>query len=493
MQLCSRLMRIIFTSERQWTGKQFLFFLSIYLTFILLLALPDGSETLLAPYGAPNPECVQKLAQENVAKKCSPSLYLFAHSTAKEYISFWGGADSGSYVRGGLLLAVGESRDSSGVVTNITNPSVIGRLNVMNEIGYGMWPPGMFFLNAIPLSISTEIPLGLYQVIVVTVLWAAAFALVASILALRIRLWLAIISPLFITVFPLFHDYLIRYGVMYSETYGAALMSIGFTFLVIAFYRKPSNTLMFASGVIFALASFIRSQMLPVSMGVSIILILSYLMQKRGLNSGNAHVSNPLKLVTIITFLIGFYLPIGSYMIFNKGALFHADYMWEYPFKIPEFPNAGVANFVALGGIRAACDADLEKCKKLHEKIKDDGSLPSAKAEVLKTFIYHPIRFGMYKLPIAWKYWMEDIELSGHDDYRYYNVFILFLFLACLSYMVIRKLWFIFWITISTLALFFGPPFLLHFEARYYYLTKVFILFLPIWLIFIESPKVEKS
>lgn len=492
MQFGSRLMRIIFTSERRWSGKQFLFILLIYWAFILLLALPDGGETLLAPYSIPNPECAQKLDQENLAMKCSPSLYLIAHSTAKEYMSFWGGGDPGSYVRGGLLLAVGESRDSNGVVTNIANSSVIGRLKVMNQIGYGMWPPGMFFLNAIPLSVSTEIPLGLYQVIISSALWAVAFALIASILALRMRLWLAVTPPLFIAIFPLFHEYLIRYGVMYSETYGAALMVIGLTLLIMAYYRKSSNTLMLATGVIFALASFIRSQMLPVSIGVSFILIFSYFLQNKKLNSGNFHASNSLKLVTIITFLIGFYLPIGSYMIYNKGALFHADYMWEYPFRIPAYPNAGVANFVALGGIRAACEADLEKCEKFHEKMKIDGNLHGAKAEVLKAFIYHPIRFSMYKLPIAWKYWMEDVESSGHDNYRYDNVFIFFLFLVCLSYMAMRKLWFVLWITLSTVALFFGPPFLLHFEARYYYLTKIYILFLPIWLIFIKSQKVEK-
>ena len=483
MKLHARLSLSVLTSK-QWSAKQFLFFFCVYFISILVLALPDGSATRLSPLTIPNPECSEIAVPAEVIKNCNPVLTLYANAKAHDYLLFFGGGDPGSYVKGGLLLAGKEVSGLSDGSGDIAKQSVVKRLKLINTIGFGMWPPGMFFLNALPLSVSSEFPLGLYQVIVTATLWTVAFALIASFLALRYKPWITIFFPSLIMVFPLFQNYLIRYGVMYSETYGAALMVIGFTFLLLNLHRKSSNILMIVAGTTFALSCFVRSQMLPVVIGVSLIFVLRHFIQKRPFSADEINTDHSIKSINLIFFLIAFYLPIGGYMVTNHGALFHADYMWEYPFKIAAFPNAGAANFVAQGGIRAACEVDIKNCAKHNEEIKVHGQLNHAKSEVIKAFIHHPIRFSIYKLPIAWNYWLEDPRESG---YRLDNIFISFLFLICLFYMVFQRLWLILSLTLSTIALLFAPPFLLHFEARYFYLTKVFLLFLPIWLVLFKS------
>lgn len=470
---------IFFVKERQWTGIIFFLFFCVYLIMNLCIALPEGSRTTIVSYGIPNLECVKTPTGAGLTKTCSSTLRMTAKSTAQDYLHFFGPGDPASYASGGLALAGKEW----GSAYHTAELPLFARLKLMNLIGYGMWPPGMYFLNALPLMINTDVPLGLYQVVAASTLWAIAFALIASLLILRTRLWFAVLVPIFLMSFPLFHDYLMRYGAMYSETYGAAFMAIGFSFLAFFYYRKPSSSLMVIAGLCFAAASFFRSQMFPVSVGVSAILAALCFMHMRSENTDKSVLDHGLK--STVIFLLAFYLPIGSYMAFNKGKLFDVPSVWTAPFSVPAFPDAGVANFLALGGMRAACVVDMKKCEHLKKQIKSGIVIPHARTEVLKSFMFHPIDFSLYKLPIAWRFWMEN---SGPSEsviiYRYDSILMLAILFVCLVYMLIRKLWLFFWCTFASVGLVFGPPFLLHFEVRYFYLTKVFILFLPFWLLF---------
>jgi len=497
VNLKAQLLVKVFTQERPWSGKIFLCLVCLYLVSILLIALPDGMSTLLARDGLPNPDCTQTTAQENVSKNCNPTLWLTARSTAKEYLDFFGYEDPASYVRGGLLLSGNDGPGLSEATSRMVNLSILNRLRLMNLIGYGLWPPGMFFLNALPLKLSVDVSLGLYQVLVSSSLWAVAFAMIASLLAIRMRLWLAVTLPFMMMSLPLFHDYFFRYGVGYSETYGAALMIIGLSLLFRALYSKSKEdyVLTLLAGFSFAAACLIRSQVYPVAIAASVVLILSFLMRKINWTTRiHSEKYNPIKLAALCAFLLGLYLPLGSYIHFNNGYLFRADFNWTYPFIIPPYPEAGVANFVALGGTRAACEVDLRNCEELRKKIKANVIIEGdTKLEIIKAFLRHPISFSAYKLPIAWKFWMEGYDPSNPQAtvYRADNIFILILFAACLVYMVAQRLWLLFWISASTCATLFAPPFLLHFEYRYFYLMKTFFLFTPLWLILICNANIK--
>lgn len=490
MKLNNQLLSDLFVQERPWSARLFLCLICLYLVSILLIALPDGMSTSLAPNEVANPACIHTNIQEETTKNCNPTLRLTARSTAKEYITILGYSDAASYVKAALLLNGMEVNGVSREVINyMASLSMADRLKQVNTIGFGMWPPGMFFLDALPLKLSADAPLGLYQVTVSSSLWAIAFAMIASLIATRTRLWWAVVLPFFMMSLPLFYDYFFRYGVMYSETYGAALMVIGFGLLFQVVYRKPGFILALIAGLCFAVASLLRAQVYPVAIGLSVVLLV-YCSTTIWKIAFNRFVGKyPVRLAVLTAFLMGFYLPIGSYLSINNGALFFADYVWEYPFKIPAFPDAGAANFAALGGTRAACEVDLNKCEELRAKIKmGKMTYSESRAEVLKALISHPISFSAYKLPIAWTYWFE-----GSDKAYPQNIFILLLIVACLVYVVAQRLWLLFWSSISTCALLFAPPFLLHFEGRYFYLMKVFFLFSPLWLLLICNANTKKK
>lgn len=468
-----KLSSIFFIPERKWSLTVFILLIFCYLIFNLIIALPKGADTSLVSYNVPNPKCSKASEIKGINRPCNPILQITPKSTAMEYIRFFGPGDPASYASGGLALA-GKEWGS----TYHTAPlSLIKRLQLMNLIGYGMWPPGMYLLNSLPLMMNSDFPLGFYQVLMASLLWAVAFALIVSFLILRMRLWMVFIVPVFLMSFPLFHNYLMRYGALYSETYGAALMTIGFSLLTFFYYRKPYKRLMFLGGICFAIACFMRSQMFPVAVGVSILLgVFSFIGNK------DNHI-NKLKEATII-FLLAFYIPIGGYIAFNNGGLFHVEFAWEVPFTIPDFPNAGAGNFLVQGGMRAACIVDGVKCKQIQQQIKKGTILPHANLEVLKSFLFHPINFSEYKLPIAWRYWMGN---PGSQEYRLDSVIFLFILFFSLAFMVFRKHWLFLGFTLVTIAFVFGPPFLLHFEVRYFYILNVFLLFLPLWLLFISS------
>ena len=496
MKLNKKLFANVLDQGKPWSGRLFLSLICIYLVSILLIAMPNGMSTSLTLNGLPNPACTKTNIQEDAAKGCSLTLQITPRSTAQEYVSFFGGGDPASYVKGALLLNGEEASGvSRSVSNNMVNLSMVDRLRQVNTIGLGMWPPGMFFLNMIPLKLSSDAPLGLYQVLVSSSLWAIAFAIIVSLLATRMRLWLAVVLPFLVMLLELFHDYFFRYGVMYSETYSAALMLIGFSLLFQAIYRKPSGILMLIAGLCFAVASLFRAQIYPVAIGVSVVLIGYCIITMWRIAIKKSVVKYTVILMSIFAFLIGFCLPIGGYLSINNGVLFNADYAWGRPFTTPPFPDAGESNYVALGGMRSACEVDTNKCEELRKKIKAGEMTDSdTKDEVIKAFIHHPISFSIYKLPIAWKYWMAGIgnQYPQVINYRVDNIFILLLFALSLAFMVVQRLWLIFWSSIVTCAMLFAPPFLLHFEGRYFFLMKTFVLFLPLWLLLISNARIKK-
>ncbi len=479
MKFSEKLFPFIFNQEKHWSIKTFLMLIIIYFLLILILALPEGRSTQLVTSIVPNSKCIQKMTGKSIQKPCNPVLRITASSTAKDFLDFFGQGDPGSYTRGGLLLAGQEW----GGAYNTIDLSLVKRLKLMNLIGFGIWPPGMYVLNALPLMVNIDAPLGLYQVVIAATLWAIAFALIASLLRLRLRLFLSVTLPALLMFFPLFH-YFIRFGVMYSETYCTALMVIGFTLLTTYSYKKSSKSLMMIAGLCFAASSFMRSQMLPVAVGVTIILGVLFLIKICTKKSKTSEVSNTLSVATLL-FLVSFYTPVAGYMIFNRGALFHAEYVWTLPFEALD--PLGSGGFLVSGGMRAACEANVARCKYLQKKSQLEGGLPHPKTEVLKSFIWHPLNFSLYKLPIAWRFWNEDSGTKQAIIYRWDNILILTIFILSILYMNIRRYWLFLGFTISTISLLFGPPFLLHFEVRYFFITKAYILFLPFFIFIINQ------
>lgn len=502
LNLNKRLIDQIVVQDRPWSWRLFSLLTCIYLSVILLLALPDGVSTELTAYGMPNPECTNSRVDSEESANCNPILRITANSTAEEYLKFFGGSDPGSYVRGGLMLVGQEGDLPKDYTDRLFKLQVVERLKLMNLLGFGTFPPGMYFLNALPLKLNAEAPLGLYQAIVASTLWAIAFALTVSLLAMRVRKRFAVALPFLCMLLPIFHQYFFRYGVVYSETYTASIIVIGLTLLIHGFYQKTNSSLMLISGACFAAASLLRAQAFHVAIGVTIVLVGYYAVInfKRYLTTGNANSKSAtsLNLIAICAFLAGFCIPTGTYYHFNDNKLLNIGFLYKYPFTTPPYPDAGMKNFIALGGIRTACDVDLMKCEENRQRI--DGKEMTdeeARTEVFRAFIHHPLNFSINKLPIAWKYWMASSGVSPGPvleiSYSIEGVILLLLFMLCLWLTIVRRLWWLLCISISMCGLIFVPPFLLEFEVRYFFLMKAFVMFWPLWLLMISSNKLAPN
>jgi hypothetical protein len=462
-------------SSQAWSTRLFFGALLFYFTVILLQALPSGLDSQLTD-GVPNPEC--NVDQNARPAYCKKATQISARSTAQDYVEFFEGGDPGSYARGGLLLA---GKAVPGAYEGWGDPdmsgSVFDRLTRLNNTyGYGTWPPGMFFLNALPLSIDVHAPLGLYHVLATAALWAVAFSLLAAQLATHLRWPIAVLGPALIMWFPLFHQDLFRVGAMYSDTYAAGFAVIGMTLLAAYWPCGNKKMLLFIAGLCFATASFFRSPMFAVSVGLAALLLVATLLQ---VYRQRLSLWTELRRSNLLPFLIAIAVPLGCYTYFNNGSFVRYAAVSQMPFTVQPYPHAGMQNFLALGGMRAACEADRDNCARINtaiqEKTISDGDL---KREAIMAFLRHPIEFSAYKLPIAWKYWFSKDTVSL--IYSLESVVFLGLLITGLAILIWLHSWLLLSVSIAFCALIFGPPFLImHFEARYFYPVKVFGVFLP--------------
>lgn len=462
-------------SPHAWSARFFFGALLFYFVCILVQALPAGLSTPLDLHCLNNSKAV-------LPQFCKSTKQLTASATAKDYIEYFGPSDPASYVQGALLLS---GDVLPGVQARVDVSGGLGKRLSNFYYGYAMWPPGMFVLNALMLAPSLDAPLALYQTLVAGTLWAIAFGLMASQLATRLSRPLALLLPGLIMLFPLFHNTLFQNMVMFSEPYAIALAMIGMTLLFSYWTRKQAGKQLFLAGACLAAASFFRAQLYPVAIGIALLLIGAVLFRayRNGLN-----LRVELRRSNVWAFALAVIVPLGAYTFFHQGQFVNYGPLAQTPFTTVAYPDAGMRNFAALGGIRAACEADSANCARVNaaimaKTIRDED----IKREVMMTFLRHPIEFSAYKLPIAWKYWFADgpwqpVTLAYTLD----NAIFLGLLVAGLGMLLAIRAdsmrTDLIVVSLAFCALIFLPPFLLfHFETRYFYPIKAFAAFLPLW------------
>ncbi len=438
----------------------------------------QGEDTLLNPYSVEAYDC-------NVHDKSTPCKSLNsnkANTPILESLKLLGASDAASYLRGGLVVA-----GKSNLIDLDISGSLLSRLQKLNEIGYGLWPPGMFLFNGALISINSKFEIGFLQLLSASMVWALALATITCLLSKRIHMIYSFMIILAMHAYPLFNTYMYQYGVQFSETYSSAFMVIGFAGLYHMVYTKKLNAIYILFGLSLSLAALFRAQLYLVLIGISFILLMYAF-----LNSKNALIRRD----NLFLFLIGAYVPIIVYIVFNHGALFRADYNFWNPFlKEP-------SSLLVGGGILTACQVDLNSCQTIRELIFNgtiNGSI--AKIAVLKAFLMHPFDFINLKFPFLASYWLEadsgkyyyqnpgKFYYQNSSKFFYQNIFIFVIALSTLFYLIFNREWVHLFFVLAIFGLFLGPPFLLHFEARYLYQLKIYIVFLPIWIFLAISKK----
>lgn len=387
---------------------------------------------------------------------------LTMQSAPQDYIGYFGASDAGSYVQGAVDLVETDKP-----------------LRVWSRNGYATWPPGMFFLNG--FAIFFDLPLGVVQWVFAAFLWAVASSLAGLSLVRRFGSVAWMLAPLPVLFLPLFSTNFLRYGIVMSESSSSALFVIGL--LLLAFpikFGRAKYWLWVVSGIAFAAAVMMRAQVLYITLfallGFAALGILAWLLARRVRGWRRPAVG----------FFLGFFVGMFPWMHTN-GQLYNVDYAYSLPFIVDAYPNAGVRNWLALGGIRSACVVDEQRCAEIRSSF-EAGNLSYAdmRSEILASFFSHPVAFISHKLPIFLHYFMADNSYPTgwvYDAMSLENFVYIAIFALSLMYLVKQRDLHSIGVGLLLLLLLFsivGPPFAIHYEVRYLYLAKVLMLVSPL-------------
>lgn len=444
------------------------FFISFFLNLFIVLffSVDDGLETLLSPYSVEILDCndVQK------SLSCRSLMWNTVSTPVDDSIKFLGGSDAGSYMRGGLIIAG---------TPHILDSNLIGsfseRFHLMNSHGYGLWPPGMFLLNGALLSFDSGLEIGFLQLITAALIWAFVFSVFIFFLSKKMHFFYSVMLLMLVHLYPVMGLYMFKYGVQLTETYSSSLMMISFIGLLNLFVDKSKNISYLLFGLALGLGVLFRAQLYLFL--ILITMALFYFMYMRSVDIFSVRRDN------VFFFIFGSWFPVLIYMIFNGGALFRADYNFWNPFLNQP------ADFLVNGGVLVACQVDAELCKIMNGMV-NDGTIngAAAKAALIRAFLFNPLDFILLKLPFFLDFWFE----VNSGPYYHQNIIISIIGLSSICYIIYSKMWVHLVFTTILLVVMVGPPFLLHFESRYFYLLKVYFIFLP-YLIVITSDRFKSK
>jgi hypothetical protein len=397
----------------------------------------------------------------------------------------WGWSDSGSY------LQMGISQAKFGHLTDDLTWTAI------------FWPPGMSYINAFAIKmVGLEGQFIFVLATLTALLWALVMSLMLHILQLFIRFWVAVLVVTAIIQTDLYHQYLVRDAIIWSDGYAAAFICLTILFS----YLGCSNSKIryFAlTGISLAVLAYIRGQYFIVIqffvvvtvclLGLTLVLLALDKLRGCGLVRHKSRtflrfVTTPFTLLSLVSILAC--LP---YLIWQKNNV--GDISWDLKGKWHwtstdafvgatnwYYPNR-LAGFVEGGGGGTACKVDPILCATINAaengtadpfNIYDDQPFTAKEFSdmALKTLKHHPLKWLSVKFPYLMKYWDSRPAVSSpvQSDFPTSELSLLGLLILS-AFIFVKKIWKKFLIVLITTVVLIGatigPPFWAHFEVRY--------------------------
>ena len=403
----------------------------------------------------------------------------------------WGWSDSGSYLQMGIAQAKFGHLPPDLMWTAI------------------FWPPGMSYLNAFAIKmVGLEGQFIFVLATITALLWALVMALIFNILRSFMRVWIAVLVMVAVIQTDLYHQYLLRVAIIWSDGYAAAFICL----TVLFSYKGYSNSRKeyFAlSGFSLAALAHVRGQyfvvvqfFLVLAVGfLGLVLVLYMCNKARKLPdflekiSGFARkVSAPLALLSLVAILT-----CAPYLLWQKNHL--GDLSWDLKGEwhwtsTDAFAVAGnwiktedQAGFIAQGGGGTACRVNPQLCAEIDLTESKDNtpfniydSQPYTGKQfyemTLKTFRHHPIKWFKIKFPYLLKYWNSSPAISGPAQSDITTAVVSAVGLAILTVSLFfkrsRRIWFApVIIAVTLIGASIGPGYLAHFEVRYFASVKL--------------------
>ena len=414
-----------------------------------------------------------------------------ALSTTSQATKAWGWSDSGSY----LQMGIAEAR--FGHLT----PELMWTAN--------FWPPGMSYVYAFAIKLVGLEGQFIFVLAALTAfLWAFILALLLKTSQWFMKYWIALVAIALLVQTDLYHEYLVRDAIIWSDGYAAGFLCLSLIFTVLG--SKTLRKFYFiASGVSLAILIHLRGQyfvslqilgVMTLVFGIiwSVITCLrsckhtAYFYQRK--DALLQRVFLPFLLIFIVSFTAC--LP---YLFWQKSNI--GDLSWDLKGKwhwtsTEAFAVAGnwysaddMAGFISQGGGGTACKVDQVLCAKINRAEKDTATpfniydeTPYSTREFSKmtrsTFTKHPIKWFIKKSPYVYRYWISSPAITSPTTPNYIAATVSAIGLVTLVvaslFRPLRNQYLVpIFMSIVMIGLTVGPPYLAHFEVRYLVAVKL--------------------
>ncbi len=298
---------------------------------------------------------------------------------------------------------------------------------------------------------------------------------------------LAMLLPLIPFLFPVVRMFLLEpSGIILGEGFSIALFMISMLLMPLAIKDKSLKCSML-SGVTLALAAYFRSQfelivsvltLMAILCGVAYLLFFKTRMNK----VDQLYMAGVIKRIAIILLITNAVMM--PWRIHNLYEPSTGNLSWVQTQTLV-FTNAGRTDndliengggWIVKGGGNIACKLERNYCGK------------SDKTEFYKTFIRHPIDWAMYKYNILPNYWFSSLQNWTSADTpattidKMINSVILFFCVANIFLLIRMRRHhdfpIYFWQCFSFYSCSFIIFILVHFEVRYFYSLKIYVIFM---------------
>lgn len=361
-----------------------------------------------------------------------------------------------------------------------------GWISSANAWILNLWPPGFILLEALIIKL-----LGVTApvIFVLQVLAAMLFSLVLLLIFAHLKTCasapVAFILPLSVFLFPVSRLTLLEpAGVSLGETFAIGFFLLGVLFIARAFQFSRLRFAVYG-GLCLALAAYFRSQfelILLALTGLGVVLAVAILIV-RSRNTIYPHADLLLSGIIALVLLTAnaATIPWRAYHWVNHGTsawVMTANLVFENSVKTYEVLAKDGGTFVYRGGGNLVCRIDVNSC----------GDVANAKRLFIKTFVNSPVQWVELKLRLIGKYWFSSSLDWGAPIVEptiaelVTNAFIFIALLLNFALLITKKLmrhrlWtLLVWFDASMLSAYLVIFTFVHFEARYFYFPKIYLV-----------------
>lgn len=295
-----------------------------------------------------------------------------------------------------------------------------GRFPDSMVYSYRFWPPGIYVLHLLPMIFGGEnAPIPLYLSIVSILEWTLFLTLAYTTLRAYWGRTAAFIFPPSILCLPEMHEFVLRAGVLNSDSHGTVMLGIAMLLSLMAWQRRNIRYAMFA-GVGFALSAYLRAPVEKLIVILTILALIAGIWQwwripkaERPRLKTWVATSPTWRILGVILFtthvvMVPFRLHnlVADHRISWSGSM-GLEIVNNWLIREPD-------HWIARSGGTAACRVDPITCNGLNARGLDHVPEREMRKAYWRALAFHPWSWMMIKFEALRYEWIEDYVYWRH-------------------------------------------------------------------------------